>query len=125
MLSDYPEDVVAVELRHGQIKQNHPVIAGTLKKLLYSGVLGTMERRVRLSHHRLSWRCAHVLVVTKLEWLARSIAVLMAILRALGHKHVVGHISPRGRNAQMAIEKGRLTVLGRAAEFERELMGHR
>ncbi len=63
-----------------------------------------------------------VLVVTKLDRLARSVADLMEIIRALQEKSVGLRILNLGMDTQTPTGKLMLTVLGGVAQFEREMM---
>jgi len=63
-----------------------------------------------------------VLVVTKLDRLARSVADLMRIIEKLEEKEVGLRILNLGMDTQTATGKLMLTVLGAVAQFEREMM---
>ena len=63
-----------------------------------------------------------VLVVTKLDRLARSVADLMAIIQKLDDKAVGLRILNLGMDTQTPTGKLMLTVLGGVAQFEREMM---
>jgi DNA invertase Pin-like site-specific DNA recombinase len=63
-----------------------------------------------------------ILVVAKLDRLARSVADLMAILQVLEHKRVGVRILNLGLDTQTPTGKLMLTVLGAIAQFEREMM---
>ena len=63
-----------------------------------------------------------VLVATKLDRLARSVADLMAIIKALEQKAVGMRILNLGMDTQTPTGKLMLTVLGGVAQFEREMM---
>lgn len=63
-----------------------------------------------------------VLVVTKLDRLARSVADLMRIIQKLKEKEVGLRILNLGMDTQTATGKLMLTVLGAVAQFEREMM---
>ena len=63
-----------------------------------------------------------VLVVTKLDRLARSVINLTTILLALEQKRVAIRILNLGMNTQTPTGKLMLTVLGAVAQFEREMM---
>jgi DNA invertase Pin-like site-specific DNA recombinase len=67
-------------------------------------------------------RDGDVFVATKLDRLARSVADLMAILRALERKGVAVRILNLGMDTQTPTGKLMLTVLGGVAQFEREMM---
>lgn len=63
-----------------------------------------------------------LLVVTKLDRLARSISDLMRVIHALDRKKVGLHILNLGMDTQTPTGKLMLTVLGGIAQFEREIM---
>jgi DNA invertase Pin-like site-specific DNA recombinase len=63
-----------------------------------------------------------VLVVTKLDRLARSVADLMTIIHKLEQKLVGLRILNLGMDTQTPTGKLMLTVLGGVAQFEREMM---
>jgi DNA invertase Pin-like site-specific DNA recombinase len=63
-----------------------------------------------------------VLVVTKLDRLARSVADLMTIIQRLEQKLVGLRILNLGMDTQTPTGKLMLTVLGGVAQFEREMM---
>lgn len=63
-----------------------------------------------------------VLVVTKLDRLARSVADLMAIIQKLEAKAVGLRILNLGMDTHTPTGKLMLTVLGGVAQFEREMM---
>ena len=63
-----------------------------------------------------------VLVVTKLDRLARSVPDLMDIIRTLDEKLVGLRILNLGMDTQTPTGKLMLTVLGGIAQFEREMM---
>jgi DNA invertase Pin-like site-specific DNA recombinase len=63
-----------------------------------------------------------VLVTTKLDRLARSVADLLAIIQALEQKAVGLRILNLGMDTQTPTGKLMLTVLGGVAQFEREMM---
>ena len=63
-----------------------------------------------------------VLVITKLDRLARSVADLMAIIQRLDRKAVGLRILNLGMDTQTPTGKLMLTVLGGIAQFEREMM---
>lgn len=67
-------------------------------------------------------RDGDVIVVTKLDRLARSVADLMAIIQALEQKAVGLRILNLGMDTQTPTGKLMLTVLGGIAQFEREMM---
>ncbi|WP_349431241.1 recombinase family protein [Methylomarinum sp. Ch1-1] len=63
-----------------------------------------------------------VLVATKLDRLARSVADLMTIINTLEQKAVGLRILNLGMDTQTPTGKLMLTVLGGVAQFEREMM---
>lgn len=63
-----------------------------------------------------------VLVVTKLDRLARSVTDLMAIIQKLDTKAVGLRVLNMGMNTHTPTGKLMLTVLGGIAQFEREMM---
>lgn len=63
-----------------------------------------------------------VLVVTKLDRLARSVSDLMTIIQSLERKAVGLRILNLGMDTQTPTGKLMLTVLGGIAQFEREMM---
>jgi DNA invertase Pin-like site-specific DNA recombinase len=63
-----------------------------------------------------------VLVATKLDRLARSVADLMSIIQTLKKKQVGLRILNLGMDTQTPTGKLMLTVLGGVAQFEREIM---
>jgi DNA invertase Pin-like site-specific DNA recombinase len=63
-----------------------------------------------------------VLVTTKLDRLARSVADLMTIIQTLEQKQVGLRILNLGMDTQTPTGKLMLTVLGGVAQFEREIM---
>lgn len=67
-------------------------------------------------------RESDVLVVTKLDRLARSVADLMRIIQALERKGAGLRVLNRGMNTSTPTGKLMLTVLGGIAQFEREMM---
>ena len=67
-------------------------------------------------------RESDVIVVTKLDRLARSVADLMRIIQALERKGAGLRVLNRGMNTSTPTGKLMLTVLGGIAQFEREMM---
>jgi len=63
-----------------------------------------------------------VLVVTKIDRLARSVSALLAIIQTLEKKNVGMRILNLGIDTQTPTGKLILTVLGGIAQFEREIM---
>jgi DNA invertase Pin-like site-specific DNA recombinase len=67
-------------------------------------------------------RQGDILVTTKLDRLARSVADLMAIIQALETKQVGLRVLNLGMDTQTPTGRLMLTVLGGVAQFEREMM---
>jgi DNA invertase Pin-like site-specific DNA recombinase len=67
-------------------------------------------------------RQGDILVTTKLDRLARSVADLMAIIQALDSKQVGLRVLNLGMDTQTPTGKLMLTVLVGVAQFEREMM---
>lgn len=67
-------------------------------------------------------RESDVLVVTKLDRLARSVADLMATVQILDRKKVALRVLNLGMDTHTPTGKLMLTVLGGVAQFEREMM---
>jgi DNA invertase Pin-like site-specific DNA recombinase len=63
-----------------------------------------------------------VLVVTKIDRLARSVTDLLAVIQSLNHKKVGMRILNLGMDTQTPTGKLMLTVLAGVAQFEREIM---
>lgn len=63
-----------------------------------------------------------VLIVTKIDRLARSVADLLTTIQALEHKKVGLRILNLGMDTQTPTGKLMLTVLAGVAQFEREIM---
>lgn len=63
-----------------------------------------------------------VLVITKIDRLARSVSDLLAIIQTLEKKNVSVRILNLGMDTQTPTGKLMLTVLGGIAQFEREIM---
>jgi DNA invertase Pin-like site-specific DNA recombinase len=63
-----------------------------------------------------------VLVITKIDRLARSVSDLLAIIQTLEQKNVSVRILNLGMDTQTPTGKLMLTVLGGIAQFEREIM---
>ena len=63
-----------------------------------------------------------VLVVTKIDRLARSVSNFLSIIEALEQKKVAIRILNLGMDTQTPTRKLMLTVLGGIAQFEREIM---
>ena len=63
-----------------------------------------------------------VLVVTKLDRLARSMADLMVMIQTLDHKAVGLRVLNLGMDTHTPTGKLMLTMLGGVAQFEREMM---
>lgn len=67
-------------------------------------------------------RGGDVLMVTKIDRLARSVSDLLTIIQALEQKKVGLHILNLGMDTQTPTGKLMLTVLAGVAQFEREIM---
>jgi DNA invertase Pin-like site-specific DNA recombinase len=63
-----------------------------------------------------------VLVITRIDRLARTVSDLLAIIQVLENKKVDMHILNLGMDTQTPTGKLMLTVLGGVAQFEREIM---
>lgn len=79
-------------------------------------------RREELARTLDDLRAGDVLVVTKLDRLARSVAHLLDITKALTNKGASLRILGMGIDTSTPTGKLMLTVLGGIAEFEREVM---
>jgi DNA invertase Pin-like site-specific DNA recombinase len=100
-----------------------------LRELAAAGCERTFQEQVSSVSERVQLQSAldyvregDVLVVTKLDRLARSVADLMTILQALERKRVGVRILNLGMDTQTPTGKLMLTVLGAVAQFEREMM---
>ncbi len=100
-----------------------------LRELATAGCEKTFQEQVssvaerKQLHAALEYvREGDILVVAKLDRLARSVPDLMAILQTLGRKRVGVRILNLGMDTQTPTGKLMLTVLGAIAQFEREMM---
>jgi DNA invertase Pin-like site-specific DNA recombinase len=98
-------------------------VAGTAgcEKTFQEQVSSVAERRQL--HAAMEYvREGDIVVVAKLDRLARSVPDLMAILQALERKRVGVRILNLGMDTQTPTGKLMLTVMGAIAQFEREMM---
>lgn len=100
-----------------------------LKELKQAGCEKTFQEQVSSVAIRAQLQAAlefvregDVLVVTKLDRLARSVADLMTIIQALELKRVGLRILNLGIDTQTPTGRLMLTVLGGVGQFEREIM---
>lgn len=100
-----------------------------LKELAAAGCEKTFQEQVSSVAERIQLRAAleyvregDLLVVSKLDRLARSVRDLMAILQTLEGKRVGMRILNLGMDTQTPTGKLMLTMLGAIAQFEREMM---
>ncbi len=91
-------------------------------KKIFQEQVSSVAVRVQLGAALEFARESDVLVVTKLDRLARSVADLMGIIRTLEEKSVGLRILNLGMDTQTPTGKLMLTVLGGVAQFEREMM---
>ena len=91
-------------------------------KKIFQEQVSSVAVRVQLGAALEFARESDVLVVTKLDRLARSVADLMEIIRTLEEKSVGLRILNLGMDTQTPTGKLMLTVLGGVAQFEREMM---
>lgn len=91
-------------------------------KKIFREQVSSVEVRVQLEAALEFAREGDVLVATKLDRLARSVADLMAIIKTLDEKAVGLRILNLGMDTQTPTGKLMLTVLGGVAQFEREMM---
>jgi DNA invertase Pin-like site-specific DNA recombinase len=84
--------------------------------------VSSVATRVQLEAALEFSRDGDLIVVTKLDRLARSVADLMAIIQILDQKGVGLRILNLGMDTQTPTGKLMLTVLGGIAQFEREMM---
>ena len=107
----------------------HAGFEAQLKELAAAGCKKTFQEQVSSVANRIQLHSAlefvregDVLVVTKLDRLARSVRDLMTILETLESKRVGVRILNLGMDTQTPTGKLMLTVLGAVAQFEREMM---
>ena len=91
-------------------------------KKIFQEQVSSVAVRVQLQAALEFARESDVLVVTKLDRLARSVPDLMDIIRTLDEKSVGLRILNLGMDTQTPTGKLMLTVLGGIAQFEREMM---
>ena len=91
-------------------------------KKIFQEQVSSVAGRVQLEAAMEFAREGDVLVVTKLDRLARSVADLMTIIQRLEQKLVGLRILNLGMDTQTPTGKLMLTVLGGVAQFEREMM---
>jgi DNA invertase Pin-like site-specific DNA recombinase len=84
--------------------------------------VSSVGERVQLAAALEFVREGDVLVVTKLDRLARSVADLMAIVQTLDRKRVALRVLNLGMDTHTPTGKLMLTVLSGVAQFEREMM---
>ncbi|POZ50039.1 recombinase family protein [Methylovulum psychrotolerans] len=89
---------------------------------IYREQVSSVAVRVQLESALEFVREGDVLVVTKLDRLARSVGDLMATVKTLEEKGVGLHILNLGMDTQTPTGKLMLSVLGGVAQFEREMM---
>jgi DNA invertase Pin-like site-specific DNA recombinase len=100
-----------------------------LRELAAAGCEKTFQEQVSSVAHRIQLHAAlefvregDILMVTKLDRIARSVRDLMAIIETLESKRVGVRILNLGMDTQPPTGKLMLTVLGAVAQFEREMM---
>ncbi|EIC30169.1 recombinase family protein [Methylomicrobium album] len=91
-------------------------------KKIFQEQVSSVAVRVQLETALDFAREGDVLVATKLDRLARSVADLMDIIKTLEQKEVGLRILNLGMDTQTPTGKLMLTVLGGVAQFEREMM---
>ncbi len=91
-------------------------------KKIFQEQVSSVAIRVQLEAALEFTREGDVLVVTKLDRLARSVADLMTLIQTLEKKTVGLRILNLGMDTQTPTGKLMLTVLGGVAQFEREIM---
>lgn len=91
-------------------------------KKIFQEQVSSVAVRVQLEAALEFAREGDVLVATKLDRLARSVADLMTIIKTLEQKEVGLRILNLGMDTQTPTGKLMLTVLGGVAQFEREMM---
>jgi DNA invertase Pin-like site-specific DNA recombinase len=101
-----------------QLKELHAVGC----KKVFQEQVASVGERVHLAAALEFVREGDVLVVTKLDRLARSVADLMAIMQTIDRKNVALRVLNLGMDTQTPTGKLMLTVLGGIAQFEREMM---
>ena len=101
-----------------QLKELH--VAGCEK--IFQEQVSSVGERVQLAVALEYVREKDVLVVTKLDRLARSVSDLMTIIQTLDRKSVGLRVLNLGMDTHTPTGKLMLTVLGGVAQFEREMM---
>lgn len=91
-------------------------------KKMFQEQVSSVGKRAQLEAALEYVREGDVLVVTKLDRLARSMADLMAIIQTLDHKAVGLRVLNLGMDTHTPTGKLMLTMLGGVAQFEREMM---
>jgi DNA invertase Pin-like site-specific DNA recombinase len=84
--------------------------------------VSSVGQRVQLTAALEFVREGDILVVTKLDRLARSVADLMTLVQILDRKRVALRVLNLGMDTYTPTGKLMLTVLGGIAQFEREMM---
>ena len=109
------DQIAGLEAQHRELE------AAQCQKIFQEQV-SSVAVRVQLEAALEFAREGDVLVTTKLDRLARSVADLMAIIQTLDQKAVGLRILNLGMDTQTPTGKLMLTVLGGVAQFEREMM---
>jgi DNA invertase Pin-like site-specific DNA recombinase len=109
------EQVAGLEAQIKELEQ-----AGCEK--LFREQVSSVGKRMQLEATLDFVREGDVLVVTKLDRLARSVTDLMATIQKLEHKKVGLRVLNLGMDTHTPTGKLMLTVLGGVAQFEREMM---
>lgn len=110
-----------VEQMAGLESQLKELEAANCKKI-YREQVSSVAVRVQLESALEFARVGDVLVVTKLDRLARSVGDLMTIIKTLEGKGVGLRILNLGMDTQTPTGKLMLSVLGGVAQFEREMI---
>jgi len=107
----------------------HAGFEAQLRELAAAGCEKTFQEQVSSVANRIQLQSAlefvregDILVVTKLDRLARSVLDLIATLQALESKRVGVRILNLGMDTHTPTGKLMLTMLGAVAQFEREMM---
>jgi DNA invertase Pin-like site-specific DNA recombinase len=107
----------------------HAGFEAQLRELAAAGCEKSFQEQVSSVAHRIQLQAAlefaregDILVVTKLDRLARSVQDLMVILQTLESKRVGVRILNLGMDTHTPTGKLMLTMLGAVAQFEREMM---
>ena len=91
-------------------------------KKMFQEQVSSVGKRAQLEAALEYVREGDVLVVTKLDRLARSMADLMVMIQTLDHKAVGLRVLNLGMDTHTPTGKLMLTMLGGVAQFEREMM---